>query len=714
MARDAFSGSLLADVDERGKKELQAASREVTLSDAETAFAPGESGDQVFVCTAGAIAIYVPRKKDGKERHVRDALPGDAFGEEAILPFATRQTLARARGPSTAIAMPAHLVRRALSRAGAEEHEARIRRSVERALVSDVIAASALFADLPEKERERVLDAASVRTLDKNEYLYREGDPAGELYIVASGTLAQTVSDGGRPRVLGYVSRGDAVGDAEASGRRPRAANVMATGPSRVVVVPATVVQWADGKTLHLTRLPQLRESPATAHLLRDRHRFEAASSMLVIDGDSCIRCGQCSSACASVHEDGVSRLYRGGDKFEVPSLGATLLVPTSCQHCKNPACMPPCPTGAIGRNDALEIVIRAELCTGCGACEKACPWDNISMAPRAKDAPAPAGLAGADLAVKCDLCDGREHGPACVVACPVTAIARIEPSRALPELGAERTPHGVKSEDGAALPKAPPVPTLAVAAALTLGMGATLVSPPFRASGYVALAFLVMCVVYMLQKRVLFRFVGKRSLLAPSRGYLVHAFTGALVPGLLLAHSHGHVRANPGGVALCLSLLSAASGLLAFALGRVVPKAITRAEASSTGDERGEDEWRALGVALLATLSGKSDLTKAVFERVLGPYDRRIMGPLAFALSGRSQRQERTRLTTSIDALLEGRGRDRQAEVAEVAAVVVQRRAHRTRMLLGRVLRGIVVVHVLLVAVSLGLVVAHVVEVLR
>ena len=708
MARDPFSHSLLSDVDERGKKELLAASRDVILKDGQLAFAAGESGDQVFVCTAGTIALYVPSKKDGKERHVRDVLPGDAFGEEAILPFATRQTLARSRGDSAAVALPAHLLRRALSRAGAEEHEVRIRRSVERALISDVVSASAIFADLPEAERGKVVDAASVRTLEKTEFLYREGDPADALYLVASGTLTQTASESagngrGRPRVLGYVSRGDAVGDSEASSKRPRQSSVRATGPSRVIVVPATVVQWSEGRTAHLTRLPQLLP---TAHLFRDRHRFEAASSMLVIDGDSCLRCGQCSSACASVHADGVSRLYRGGDKFEVPSLGATLLVPTSCQHCKNPACMPPCPTGAIGRNDALEVVIRAELCTGCGACEKACPWDNISMAPRAKDAPAPSGLAGADLAVKCDLCEGRAHGPACVVACPVTAIARVVPARVLPELGG--------GKDRALLPAAPRIPTLAIAATLAAGMGATLVHPSFRASGAAALLLMLMCVLYMLQKRVIFRWVGKASLLAPARGYLVHAFTGALTPGVLLAHSHGHLRANPGGLALSLSLAAGASGLLAFALGRVIPRAITRAEAAVTGDDRHAEEWRALGGSLLAALSGKSELTKAVFERVLGPYDRRLAGPIAFAVSGRTQRQERARLTTSIDALLEGRGKDRQSEVAEVAAVVVQRRAHRAKTTLARLLAGAVVVHVLAVAAALGLVVAHVVEVLR
>jgi Fe-S-cluster-containing hydrogenase component 2/CRP-like cAMP-binding protein len=703
MALDPFASTLLRDTDERGKKELVAASREVSLADGELAFAAGDGGEEVFVCTEGRVQIVVPSKKDGKERHVRDALPGDSFGEEAILPFAARQAFARAKGAGRAIAFPAHLVRRALSRAGAEEHEARIRRSVERALVTEVISGSALFADLAELERDTVVDAARVRTLERNEYLYREGDASEDLFLVASGTLTSTADEGGRPRVLGYASRGDAVGDSEAVSRRPRRTSVLASGPARVVVVSAKVVQLGNAATQKLTRLPQLLP---TAHLFRDRHRFEAASSMLVIDGDSCLRCGQCSSACASVHEDGVSRLYRGGDKFEVPSLGATLLVPTSCQHCKNPACMPPCPTGAIGRNDALEIEIRAELCTGCGACEKACPWDNISMAPRPKDAPAPPGLAGADLAVKCDLCSDRAQGPACVVACPVTAIGRVDPQAVLPELGG--------SNARASLPAALPVPTLAVAATLAFGMGATLLHPSFRASGWLGLGFLLLCVGYMLQKRVLFRFVRQRSLFSPSRGYLLHAFAGALTPGLLLAHAHGHVRANPGGFALSFALASGASGLLAFALGRALPRVVTLAEATVSPPERWSDEHRVLSTALLASLSAKAELTKAIYERVLGPYDRRILSPLSFALSGRTQRQERERLGVMIDALLEGRGKDRRGQILDVVDAVVQRRAHRTKVWAQRALTAVVVVHVLSVAATLGLVAAHVAEVLR
>src|SRR5207248_2957166 len=159
------------------------------------------------------------------------------------------------------------------------------------------------------------------------------------------------------------------------------------------------------------------------------------------------VRCGHCAWSCAESHDDGVSRLVRRGDKvvtaiadapFEARARSlesaneperASLLVPNTCQHCEQPACMIDCPTGAIGRDPRGDVFIRESLCIGCGACAKACPWDNVQIAPRSQSArkrlPLVAGAAPlSDLvAVKCDLCRDVASGPACVSACPTDAL---------------------------------------------------------------------------------------------------------------------------------------------------------------------------------------------------------------------------------------------------------------------------------------------------
>src|SRR5256885_16989886 len=90
-----------------------------------------------------------------------------------------------------------------------------------------------------------------------------------------------------------------------------------------------------------------LFRSGETQHAFRDLYRLQVARSLLVIDLDSCVRCGHCASSCESLH--GQARLVRRGDTV-VTRLGGRaagpLLLPTSCQHCENPACMIDCPTG--------------------------------------------------------------------------------------------------------------------------------------------------------------------------------------------------------------------------------------------------------------------------------------------------------------------------------------------------------------------------------
>jgi Fe-S-cluster-containing hydrogenase component 2 len=110
------------------------------------------------------------------------------------------------------------------------------------------------------------------------------------------------------------------------------------------------------------------------------------------------------------------------------------------------------CPTGAITRAlGTLEVTIDDAICVGCEACAKSCPWDNITMVAngqptdfvrryasnknrRVLDPTVPAQMDEwsaspsefINLASKCDLCVGREQGPACVQMCPHGSAVRI------------------------------------------------------------------------------------------------------------------------------------------------------------------------------------------------------------------------------------------------------------------------------------------------
>lgn len=151
---------------------------------------------------------------------------------------------------------------------------------------------------------------------------------------------------------------------------------------------------------------------------------------LMLIDLERCTRCGQCVDACVAAHDDGKTRLYLDGPRFE------KYLVPLSCRSCMDPVCMIGCPVGAINRGDSGEIQIR-DWCIGCSLCADQCPYGSIQMnelpgTVELTDAQK-ALLGGADLksvserATVCDLCTSlKSKQPSCVYACPHDAAMRV------------------------------------------------------------------------------------------------------------------------------------------------------------------------------------------------------------------------------------------------------------------------------------------------
>ncbi|MBL8743360.1 MAG: cyclic nucleotide-binding domain-containing protein, partial [Myxococcales bacterium] len=469
MLRALFDAPVLRALDARGRQEIQAAMKLVRLGRGQELYRQGERGDSFFVTVSGSVRIAAAKGRGTERLLLRDAKPGDSFGEEATV-IGRRQADAAALDAAVVAEIPVHLFRRAAVRSGQGELADKLVRTLERAAARDVLGGTPLGQNLDEPGLDAVLDAVTFHTFARGQVIYRQGDASTSLFVVGDGLVQIQTEDEDRIRVRAYVARGDFFGDEEIERATPRAATAVANGPSTVMAVPARVVRALASREPEL--FPELRRvalglgdrqrdvvgvaaKNATQHVFRDLYRVQVARSLLVIDLESCVRCGQCSWACGSVY--GTSRLVRRGDKvvtrattdsekapdFDVFRMRAgdlagptSLLLPSSCQHCENPACMVDCPTGAIGKDPSGEVFIREELCTGCGACARACPWTNIQLAPRPKETPRPTGIAADTLAVKCDLCRTYERGPACVQACPTNAILRIDPQEDWSEVG--------------------------------------------------------------------------------------------------------------------------------------------------------------------------------------------------------------------------------------------------------------------------------------
>ncbi len=151
-------------------------------------------------------------------------------------------------------------------------------------------------------------------------------------------------------------------------------------------------------------------------------------------DAQLCVGCLGCEVACSTWHvSQGLSAvpririLNKSGAVAPLVSQsagGKTTYVPSPCKQCPDPECYAVCPADAL-RIDAKTGAryIEESVCTACGKCATACPFP--SEGPLASLAGELKGTRiffdpDRNVYVKCDLCRGRDGGPACVATCPV------------------------------------------------------------------------------------------------------------------------------------------------------------------------------------------------------------------------------------------------------------------------------------------------------
>jgi len=159
-------------------------------------------------------------------------------------------------------------------------------------------------------------------------------------------------------------------------------------------------------------------------------------NKFVIANPEVCIGCATCMSACfQSAYERG---------KLATPRLIVTRtpngVMPNQCRQCDDAPCANVCPVGALKfGEDSIELY--EEICIGCKLCTIACPFGAIRPATELMPSvdyrfeleplltlESVIGLK--TIAIKCDLCKGREAGPACVEVCPTGALMLINPCK--------------------------------------------------------------------------------------------------------------------------------------------------------------------------------------------------------------------------------------------------------------------------------------------
>lgn len=707
-----FDAAPLRGLDSVSRQRLEAAGTTTVLADGAALYEAGEDADVLYVVLRGRVRV------SAQTGMLRLAEPGHTLGEEAMLGL-PRRARATAQGEAEVFGVAAALLHRAWTRAGGRPVAAAERRRLERAVVADLL--RGMLPDLGGQALEFLLDGASLRTIAADSYAARAGDPAAAGAFILDGVL-HLRAEGSR-EVERVALSPDVVGVREALSGQPWAYDAVAAGPCQLVWIRADAMRSALGASAESLELQTLERAQARAVALRemqggprpepvDVHRLARARSLLVIDQESCVRCGECTRSCASNHADGQARMTRQGPRLLArvgtpSSPSVPWLLAQSCQHCSSPACLPDCPTAAITRDRDGSVQIDPALCTGCGACAKACPWDAIELAPRPAGTPSPPEGPFETVAVKCDLCVGSSGGPACVQSCPTQALMRVDASTAILE---------------AAAVLGRPVPAFAVKARVwpwltSVGIGGSLALGAWGAAqhdaGWIAGAGPGVRMGWLAAGSLLgsVAYAGLRRRRLPmgrgAHGLGLHGILGALAWGAAWAHGGGRFVGVPGVLAGVL-LLAVGLGLFGLVVYRAVPSRLTRLEAMAPRDES-DGGAPDPADALMRAVGGRSDALKRLTAAVLLPYVRRPGGGLVLLLSGRSLAQEQQRLRTRLVGQLGAERLHRMEGLDEVLAAVVDSRASTPRRVLRALLRGWLPPHIVLSVLSVVLLAVHV-----
>jgi HlyB family type I secretion system ABC transporter len=196
----------------------------------------GDEADGLYVLSSGRARV-VQRGAGGEEVPLGFLGPGDSFGETALLEGGRRNATVRASSDVTVLRLDASVFHALTG------HNPRIREAFEldrrRRRLATFLRRSSAFAALSAPALGDVLQHLDEVEVPRGTVVIREGDQAGEMFVVEEGRLRAYRRRNGATEDVGFVRSGDVVGEA-----------AMLRGTAR----QATVEALTDCRLLRLSR----------------------------------------------------------------------------------------------------------------------------------------------------------------------------------------------------------------------------------------------------------------------------------------------------------------------------------------------------------------------------------------------------------------------------------------------------------------------------
>jgi CRP/FNR family transcriptional regulator, dissimilatory nitrate respiration regulator len=119
--------------------------------------------------------------------------------------------------------------------------------------ITNTLRGCQLFAGLPESDLKNIAAVVILKSLEKGDYLFHEGDPAHGFYVVQRGSVnVHRVTAAGKEQIIHVFRAGDSFAEVALATERGYPADARALEPAQVLLVQK------DGILALLRRQPEL------------------------------------------------------------------------------------------------------------------------------------------------------------------------------------------------------------------------------------------------------------------------------------------------------------------------------------------------------------------------------------------------------------------------------------------------------------------------
>lgn len=211
----------------------------------------GEAGDGLYVIYSGKARV-VDDSREGKPVTLAVLLKGDNFGERSLLYGEPAISTVRAAG---------NLVLLKLSRddfdALAEEFpefRSRIIDHINRYTEYNFLKSLKILSDLTPKETQSLIESMDAVHLEKDEFLFHEGDKGDAAYIIRNGRI-RVIKESAGDTLLAVLKPGDLIGEMSLLHSQPRTAGAAAAEKAEILRLHHDIFQEILGKSKNAPEL---------------------------------------------------------------------------------------------------------------------------------------------------------------------------------------------------------------------------------------------------------------------------------------------------------------------------------------------------------------------------------------------------------------------------------------------------------------------------